>query len=199
MQQGSTRRTNRERSDESKARLIAAARTLFIENGYAETSTPEIVAAAGLTRGALYHHFTDKQALFRAIVEQESATVAEEIEAGASNETPSAIDALMEGSRAYFDAMAKPGRAKLLLLEGPAVLGRKTMDEIDAEHGARTLLEGLTEALAETNRQGLPLGPLSEMLSAAFDRAALAISEGADSRPYQEGIEALLSGLIRQS
>ena len=74
------RRSNRERTERHARDLLAAARALFTDKGYAETGTPDIVAAAGVTRGALYHHFADKQALFRAVVEREAAAVAAEIE-----------------------------------------------------------------------------------------------------------------------
>lgn len=71
MQQENQRRTNRQRTEETREKLIEAARRMFVEKSYAETSTPEIVAAAGVTRGALYHHFADKQALFATIAERE--------------------------------------------------------------------------------------------------------------------------------
>ncbi|TGR15811.1 TetR/AcrR family transcriptional regulator, partial [Mesorhizobium sp. M1C.F.Ca.ET.196.01.1.1] len=80
MQQESGRRSNRDRTEATRADLIRAARKLFTEKSYAETGTPEIVAEAGVTRGALYHHFADKQALFAAVVEQEAAAVAAEID-----------------------------------------------------------------------------------------------------------------------
>ncbi len=84
MQASSDRRSNLQRTAEMRGRLIAAARSLFVERGYAATGTPEIVSAAGVTRGALYHHFEDKQALFRAVVEAEAAAVAAAIEAAAA-------------------------------------------------------------------------------------------------------------------
>ncbi len=140
MQQETTRRTNRERSEETRDRLIQAARRLFVEKSYAETGTPEIVREAGVTRGALYHHFADKQTLFAAVAEREARAVAEEIERNTVG-SPSATASLIEGGKAYLKAMAEPGRTRLLLLDGPAVLGRSGMDEIDNRHGNRTCVK----------------------------------------------------------
>jgi AcrR family transcriptional regulator len=197
MQQETARRSNRERTETTRAALMAAARKLFIEKSYAETATPEIVAAAGVTRGALYHHFADKQALFRAVVEQEAAAVAEEIERAA----PAALnvrEALVKGGEAFLAAMAAPGRTRLLLLDGPAVLGRTAMDAIDAEHGARTLREGLAVAMNEGEIKKLPLDALTALLSAAFDRAALAIETGAAPHDHAAALAAIIDGLCAE-
>ncbi|QDC00153.1 TetR/AcrR family transcriptional regulator [Mesorhizobium sp. 8] len=194
MQDGKPRRSNRERTDATRADLIAAARTLFVEKSYAETGTPEIVAAAGVTRGALYHHFPDKQALFRAVVEKEAEAVAAEIEAGAP-ETLAPRDALMAGSDAYLAAMRAPGRTRLLLLDGPAVLGRTEMDEIDARHGNRTLREGLVAAMRSGAVRKLPVDALTLLLAALFDRAALAADAGAPADDHRQVIAALIEGL----
>lgn len=194
MQQESRRRSNVERSEAMRATLIATARRLFTEKGYAATGTPELVEAAGVTRGALYHHFADKQALFAAVVETESAAVAAEIEAAA----PSSLEpvaALVEGSMAYLRAMQAPGRTRLLLLDGPAVLGRKAMDEIDARHGNRTLREGLAAAMRAGAIRRLPLGPLTLMLGAMLDRAALDRENGDSEADRRKVIEALFAGL----
>jgi AcrR family transcriptional regulator len=194
MQETKERRTNRDRTEATRRELIAAARKLFTEKSYAETSTPEIVAAAGVTRGALYHHFADKQALFRAVVEQEAAEVAAEIES-ASPPSLSARDALMAGSDAYLAAMRASGRTRLLLLDGPAVLGRAGMDEIDARHGNRTLREGLAAAMRSGETATLPIDALTALLAAAFDRAALAVEAGAEADDYRAVLAALLDGL----
>ncbi len=189
------RRPNRERTETTRAALMAAARRLFVERGYAETATPDIAAAAGMTRGALYHHFADKQALFRAVVEQEAASVAAEIEAAAPS-APSAAKGLMVGGDAYFDAMQKAGRTRLLLLDGPAVLGRAAMDEIDARHGNRTLREGLLAAMGNREIRRLPVDALTALLGAAFDRAALVIEGGADRQAVRRAMGALIEGLL---
>ncbi|OQM76931.1 TetR/AcrR family transcriptional regulator [Manganibacter manganicus] len=197
MQRKIERRTNRQRTEATRAALLSAARTLFIEKSYAETATPEIVAAAGVTRGALYHHFTDKQALFQAVVEQEAAEVA----AGIERATPTERDArqaLLDGGRAFLDAMASPGRTRLLLLDGPAVLGRATMDKIDARHGARTLREGLEMAMQEGAMKPASLDVLTALLSAAFDRAALSVESGAAREDFMKTLGMLIDGLFKQ-
>jgi len=194
MQQDSGRRSNRERAETTRAALVAAARHLFVEKSYAETATPEIVAAAGVTRGALYHHFADKQALFRAVVEAEAAAVATEIETAAPPDLP-AVEALTEGGAAFIEAMARPGRTRLLLLDGPAVLGRAAMDEIDARHAARTLKEGIAAAMDAGAFARLPLDAVTAQLSAVFDRAALAIEAGADADDHRKVLAAIIGGL----
>lgn len=195
MQQESGRRSNRERTEATRAELIAAARELFTRKSYADTSTPEIVAAAGVTRGALYHHFEDKQALFRAVVEKEAEMVADEIERAAP-ESLQARDALIKGGEAFIEAMARPGRTRLLLLDGPAVLGRAEMDAIDNRHGTRTLRAGLAFAMREGAIQRLPLDAVTALISSAFDRAALAIDAGAPADDYRAALAALIDGLM---
>ncbi|MFC3324726.1 TetR/AcrR family transcriptional regulator [Mesorhizobium cantuariense] len=194
MQQDSPRRSNRDRTEATRADLIAAARKLFTEKSYAETGTPEIVAAAGVTRGALYHHFADKQALFAAVVEQEATAVADEIER-ASPPSLFARDALTAGSDAYLTAMRAPGRTRLLLLDGPAVLGRAAMDAIDSRHGNRSLREGLVAAMRAQTMTRLPAEALTALLGSAFDRAALAIEAGASAEDYRAVLMALIDGL----
>ncbi|TVS14818.1 MAG: TetR/AcrR family transcriptional regulator [Gammaproteobacteria bacterium] len=189
------RRSNRERTEATRAALIKAARELFVAKGYADTGTPDIVAAAGVTRGALYHHFDDKQALFRAVVEQESAAVASEIEQ-ATAELSSPRQALLEGGEAFLRAMSHAGRTRLLLLDGPAVLGRAEMNAIDDAHGARTLREGLAEAMQRGGMRALPVAALAAILSAAFDRAALEIESGGRKKDYRQVLEGVIGGLF---
>ncbi len=194
MQEKSTRRTNKSRTEETRSALISAARELFVEKGFAETGTPEIVKAAEITRGALYHHFKDKTDLFRAVIKSESLSVAKHIrEMSAKASDP---DALAEGTDAYFSAMAIPGRARLLLIEGPAVLGLKEMEEFDKIAGGEELRKGLEEALPENIKRIISVEALSEMLSAAFDRAALAISEGKDIDDYKNSLKLILESLL---
>ena len=188
-------RSNKERTEATRLALIEAGRRLFVERGYAETATPDIVTEAGVTRGALYHHFEDKKALFRAVVEREAEMVAADIERR-SAPAGSPRDALLWGAGAYFDAMAVPGRTRLLLLEAPAVLGVEGAGMIDSDNAEGTLRQGLTDLLAGSGNEPL-VTPLTTLLSAAFDRAAIAIEAGSERTAHEAAIGALLDGLVR--
>jgi AcrR family transcriptional regulator len=199
MQQAGKPRSNRERTEGTRAALVSAARALFVGKGYAGTSTPEIVAAAGVTRGALYHHFADKRDLFRAVLEREARAVAGEIEVSAPADLP-ARAALLAGSAAYLDAMTVPGRTRLLLVDGPAVLGTAEAQALDEANAAGMLREGLEAA---TGRSGeadiLPvptLAALASLLSAAFDRAALAIEAGGDPEAFRSAMLRLIERVV---
>lgn len=191
----SGRRSNQQRSESMRRTLIAAARRLFVEKGYAETGTPEIVAAAQVTRGALYHHFADKADLFRATLREEARAVADQIERETEGAL-SALEAMTRGADSYFAAMAVPGRARLLLLDGPAVLGPAEMAEIDKETGGEELRQGLAFAVEKGALAPVPLDAMTAILSAAFDRAALAIAEGAAADDYKAAIRTLLKALV---
>ena len=190
------RRTNRERTETTRAALIESARGFFVGKGYAKTGTPEIVAAAHVTRGALYHHFADKKELFRAVVMQEAAAVAEQIRRGSGSAT-STRTALLEGADAFFAAMTAPGRTKLLLVDGPSILGHDEMVQIDRETGANTLREGLAIGIADGELKEMPLEAATTLLSAVFDRAALAIASGERATDYTATIRILIESLTR--
>lgn len=188
------RRTQAERRSGTRAALVSAARTLFARNGYAGTSTPEIVSSAGVTRGALYHHFADKAALFATVVEEEHMLLAMAINAAAEgDDEPGPVKALIGGGDAFLDAMQDEGRRRILLVDAPAVLGRAAVDEIDSRHGLRTLLEGVTAAMEAKAIRDLPEVPLAHLLNALFDRAALALPE--EVSDYRKTIKALIRGL----
>jgi len=192
MQEKNIRRSNAERTQTMRQALLAAGRQLFIEKGYAETSTPEIVALAKVTRGALYHHFEDKAALFKAVIIAESEWAADLINE-ATKDLADPLIALEVGTDAYLDAMAVPGRTRLLLIDGPAVLGRAVMDAIDKETSGGTLIEGL---VAATGRPvDAKLEAMASLLAAAFDRAALDIASGAAAEPYRRMLKQFLANV----
>ncbi len=194
MQIETSRRSNPVRTAEMRARLLETARKLFIENGFSATTTPAIVAGARVTRGALYHHFQDKQAIFQAVIEAESAAVTQVIEAADAPDM-SALQRLLAGAAAYIEAMREPGRVRLLLIDGPAVLGRDQMRQIEAQNGDASLRLGLQEAMSEGAITPLPLPVLASILSAMFERAAIEVAEGSNPTEVLTVIEALIKGL----
>lgn len=218
---GSRRRSNRQRTETTRTALIAAARKLFVERGYADTGTPGIVATAGVTRGALYHHFEDKAALFLTVAQEMAAEVAQAVSTQTRAST-SALQALIDGADAYFDAMGSEGRARLLLQEAPSILVPSQLRQLSDIAGSEELQAGLLAAIqaaeasasAKRPRSGtakpgagarmrvtdqqralVPLQALTTIVSAAFDRAALAIANGEPAEEYRAAIGLLLSSL----
>lgn len=184
--------TNRERTETTQLALLEAARALFVGKGYGDTSTPEIAVAAGITRGALYHHFADKRDLFRQVLLREAMAVAADIEA-ATPERLGPREALLQGAEAYLDAMTVPGRTRLLLVDGPAVLGMAEVMAMDDANAAHSLRQGLQRA--GMGRGEVAVDALSQLLSAAFDRAALEIDAGANAKE----VRAAMRWLIEQA
>lgn len=199
-------RSNRERTDATRSALLAAATELFTEKGYAATGTPEVVARAQLTRGALYHHFADKQALFFAVCLQAANEVVQAIDE-ASKPATTALEALILGAQGYFLAMAQEktgltgntthgGRARLLLIESISVLSPEQRAQINAMSGQEQLEMGLLEAMQEAGGRGditPPIKELAALVSAAFDQAALAIARGESAQRYQSAIVWMLT------
>ena len=190
MQTKSNRKSNKDRSKTTRTALIDAARHLFIVKGFGETGTPEIVKLANVTRGALYHHFDGKRALFRGVLEAEAADVADSIDSGSLQErTP--LDALLAGGDAYLDAMTEPGRVRLLLVDGPSILGRAEMAGIDKATSREELRQGLKLAIGD-QEPGIQ-DAMTDLISAVYDQAALAISEGQNPACYKSVIRRLLA------
>ncbi len=170
--------SKREQRETTTSALVTVAGRLFAERGYAGVGLDEVAAAAGVTRGAVYHHFGSKLGLFRAVVEDVHAEVSAEVSRAADRaEEPWAQ--LDEGSHAFVDAAADPRRRRILLVDGPAVLGWQDWRALDAENSERLLRDVLVDGgLDET------LVPaVTVMLSGAMNEAALWIArdEAAES------------------
>jgi AcrR family transcriptional regulator len=189
------------RGEATKAALIAAARQLFVTKGYFATGTEEIVAKAKVgTRGALYHHFADKQDLFRAVFDQVQADLAA---ATIVNEHDDALDLLTAGLQQFLDASAdNVDVQQVLLIDGPAVLGWEQWRSLEAEYGLGAITAMLDAAVAQHAIPRQPTAPLAHMLLAAVDEAALYIANAPDRRhahsQARQALKRLLSGLRRQ-
>ena len=193
MQDPAPSRTNRERTETTRHALLDAARALFVSKGYGDTSTPDICASTATTRGALYHHFADKRDLFRHVLLREAQAVTADIVASTSADL-SPRDALFAGCEAYLRAMAVAGRTRLLLIDGPAVLGMAEIIAMDEANAADTLHEGLLAAIPDADT--VPVSALSSLLAAAFDRAALEIDAGTDPSEVRAAMHWLLKKML---
>jgi len=187
-----------ERADATRGALLAAARELFTDHGYAATSTTEIVTRAGVTRGALYHHFPAKHDLFRAVFEQLEAEVtthvAQEALAGADP-----LEQLRVGSRAYLDACLDPAIQRVVLVEGPSVLGWETWQEIESRYGYGLVVAGVEAAMAAGLVDTQPVAPLAHVLFGALTEAGMVVARAGDPRvaraEMDEAMDRLLDGL----
>src|SRR5947199_1132948 len=134
-------RTKAAQREATTAALISAARELFAQRGYAGVATEEIVQRAGVTRGALYHHFRGgKEDLFRAVLIQISAETVQRI-AAVATATKDPWEALVLGCEAFLDACASPDVQRIVLINAPSVLGWDVRRAIDADYGLG-LVEG---------------------------------------------------------
>jgi AcrR family transcriptional regulator len=191
------RRTQSERSESTRGALIEAARGLFAEHGYAGVSTEEIVRAAGVTRGALYHHFSGKRGLFEAVYERIEAELAERIAEGAlATNAESPLEAMRAGAEMFLQACTEPEAQRIALLDGPAVLGWDRWREIGTEHGLG-LIEGTLQAAIDAGaiaRQ--PVRPLAHVLMGALDEAALLVARAKDPEQMRAEVGRTLDFLL---
>jgi AcrR family transcriptional regulator len=194
------RRTQAERSEATRAALMASGRTLFGSNGYGRTAREEIVADAGVTRGALQHHFGDKQGLFRSVYEElEQQIVASTAQAAmqVSHEHP--LEMLRAGCHAYLDAMLDPAVQRICAVDGPAVLPADVRSEIADRYALALVREVVKSAISQGEIQRTPLEPLTRMLLAGVMAAAqyVATAENPKRARREAGktVDVLLSSL----
>ena len=184
-----------EKSEATRAALVDAARKLFVAKGYFATGTEEIVAQAKIgTRGALYHHFADKQDLFRAVFHQVQADLAA---ATVINERDDGLDLLTAALQQFLDASAENRDVQqVLLIDGPAVLGWEQWRTLEAEYGLGAITAMLDAAVDQRVIPKQPTGPLAHMLLAAVDEAALYIANADDRRQARNQARRALTNLL---
>ncbi|GGZ56026.1 TetR family transcriptional regulator [Streptomyces inusitatus] len=198
----STGSKHEQRSRATRAALVAAARPLFGERGYAGVGTEEIVRAAGVTRGALYHQFRDKTDLFDATVQAVEAEVTGLIAARVTATAADPVEALRAGARAFLDAFTEPDVERILLLDAPGVLGWRRWREIGQEYGLRLVTTSLTAAMTAEAAAARPVVPLAHVLLGALNEAALMVAHAEDPVAARvemtEALDQLLDGLLVQ-
>ncbi|HEY8810066.1 MAG TPA: helix-turn-helix domain-containing protein [Solirubrobacterales bacterium] len=194
------KRTQAERSEATRDALIEAARALFAERGYAAVGTEEIVRAAGVTRGALYHHFDGKRDLFEAVYERIEVELAQRIASGALSAGATApLEAMRAGAEMFLRAATEPEAQRIVLLDGPSVLGWDRWREIAAEHGLGLIEATLQAAIEAGAIAEQPVRPLAHVLMGALDEAAMLVARAEDPERMRAEVgrtlDALLAGL----
>ena len=184
----------------TRGQLIEVATGLFAEHGYEGTSIEAVLTAAGVSRGALYHHFAGKEALFTAVVEALSERIlAQQTEIISGCTDP--VDALRTGALGWIDMAGDPVIQRIMLVDAPSVLGWerwRAMDEGRTVSAVRDMLQ----AVSDTGRLPAELvGPFAHMILAALDEAALVVARAPDSRvavaEERQAVEEFLARLLR--
>ena len=190
-------RTQAERSAATRDALIEAARSLFAARGYAAVGTEEIVRAAGVTRGALYHHFAGKRDLFEAVYERVEVELAERIAAGALAIGAAApMEAMRAGAEMFLQACTEPEAQQIALLDGPSVLGWDRWREIAAKHGLGLIEASLQAAIEAGAIADQPLRPLAHVLMGALDEAAMLVARAEDPERMRAEVGRTLDSLL---
>lgn len=192
------RRTQAERSEATRAALIAAGRRLFAERGYNAVGTEEIVREAGVTRGALYHHFDGKRELMRAVYEQLEAELSADF---GSRITPGAdpLTVLREGAETFLDQCLEPEVQQIALLDAPAVLGWEEWRQINAKYALGLIEAVLAHGMETSEIRRQPTRPLAHALIGALDEIAMLVARSEDPAATRaetgETLASLINGL----
>lgn len=180
---GGTDDERRERGDQTRRNLIDAGRILFVEKGYFNTSIGDLVGRSGVgTRGAFYHHFKDKSELFRAVFEE----VERDLTLRSLASPPPGSDPwarLSTGLHGFLDAALEPEVQRIMLLDGPVVLGWETLRAIQEGNSIALIEEAVRDAIAEGIIDDQPVTELTHMLVSALEEAALLVAHA--DRPDQ--------------
>jgi AcrR family transcriptional regulator len=192
--------TQEERTAASLAKLMDAARTLFRAEGYAATSVDDITRAAALTKGAFYHHFADKKAIFLAVFEEAERQLLIDIKASIRSDDPWTM--LKTGCLAFLDITSDPATLRLLLSEGPSVLGWDVWRDICARHSLGVISGGIRAAIKAGQIPERPTEPLAAAIYGALTEAARymgQLDDPAAALPcVRAEVELMLEALLRQ-
>lgn len=183
-------------ASDTRAALLAAARRLFAADGFDGTGTEQIVAEARVTRGALYHHFRDKADLFRAVMEDAAGDVARRLTDDQLQSEGSALEEISDGVSAFLDACVGGDFQRIVLIDGPRVLGEQAWDELVERYGRSLLEEWLTRAISAGDMGPVPVRPLARLLIAMFTEASLDIARAGDPAAARDEMGVTLIRLI---
>ena len=181
---------------DTRALLVKTGRRLFAKRGYGAVSGEEVVAASRLTRGALYHHFDGKAGLFRAVVVDAMKEVNDRVAKAAGGATDP-WKALEFGIRAFLDVCTAPDLQRVLLVDGPAVLGWQAWRELDLEHGVGLLREVLRRAVAAGQMAVPDVDTASHLIAGALIDGAMIIATARGRSSVRHQVEQSMLAMLR--
>ncbi|MFL6089825.1 MAG: TetR/AcrR family transcriptional regulator [Aeromicrobium sp.] len=189
------RKSQADRRDSTRAALIAAGRKLFAKNGYDAVAAEQIVEAAGVTRGALYHHFDGKAGLFEAVfleIEAELMTrfPLDELVGG------DPLAALRTGVGRFLTLSLEAEVQQIALVDAPSVLGWTRWQEIEAQHGLGLIQAGLEAAMAAGQLRQLPAADLANAILGSLTESALAVARAKNKKAARQRAEEVLVALL---
>ena len=190
--------TANRRADHSAATrqaLIRVARRLFAKLGYGATATEEIVRQARVTRGALYHHFRDKQDLFLAVLEQEHTRLAS-LAAAAATAERDPWQAMIAGSTAFLDGCRDPAVQQIVIIDGPAVLGPERWRELDQSYYLGAFTQLLKAAVAQGLIDRQSVDTLAHLIFGAMHEGAFLIARAEDKDAARRDVSDVLGRLF---
>jgi AcrR family transcriptional regulator len=191
------RRTQAERAADTREALIAAARALFANPGFADAALETIVRDAGVTRGALYHHFADKTELFAAVFEQVEGEMAERMaEAVAAARETDPVEVMRLGTRFWLDACADPEVQRIVLMDAPAVLGWERWTEIGQRYNIGVVTALLVDAIDSGRIPPQPVEATALTMLGAVREATLYIARAKNQRQARKDAGAVMDRLI---
>jgi AcrR family transcriptional regulator len=194
--------TREERAEATRAQLLASATELFTVRGYAAVGTEDVVRAAGLTRGALYHHFADKRELFAAVHEEQEQRLVARIAEDLARPSPGAgpdtdpLAVLARGVRVYLDLCLEPTVLRITLQDAPTVLGWARWREVGTHYGLGLITGALDAAMQAGVLRPAPVRPLAQLLMGALSEAAHLIAHAEDRAATRAEVEPALLGLL---
>ncbi len=193
-----TRRTQAERAAETRDALIAAARPLFAAQGFADAALETIVRSAGVTRGALYHHFADKTELFAAVFEQVEGEVAARMsEAIAASNEADPVEMMRLGADFWLDACSDPEVQRIVLVDAPAVLGWTRWTEIGDRYNTGMVRALLTNAVETGRIPPQPIEATTLTILGAMREATLYVARAEDHDNARQEAGAVMNRLIQ--
>lgn len=189
--------TQAERTEATRGRLISTARRLFAEKGFAATSTEEILSEAGVSRGALYHHYASKTDLFRAaymaVEEDLTAKILEVATAGGETDP---VRILEIGFDAFLDQCRNPEVQRIVMLDGPTVLGWDVWHEIDEQYAFGTIKAVLTLAADMGRMDPANVDPTTHLLVGAIMQAGMVVARADDAESAKRAMTESFARLV---